>query len=202
MSRRRLRGSLTRQRAIRSRTLAGRGRRQLRQVGLAREDQTERLGDRLAVEQPRAGEHLVEHDAEGPDVGALVDGLAARLLGRHVGGGAEDHAGRRHGGRGDGRRVHGVARRADRGLGAQRLGEAEVEHLDGAVVADLDVGGLEVAMDDALLVRGLERLGDLAGDGQRLGQRDRAAGHEHGRDRRRRPAPSPARGRRLASSTP
>ena len=35
--------------------------------------------------------------------------------------------------------------------------------------------GLEVAVDDALLVRGLERLGDLPGDGQRLVERQRAA---------------------------
>ena len=36
-----------------------------------------------------AGEHLVEHAAERPDVGALVDRLTARLLGTHVGRGAE-----------------------------------------------------------------------------------------------------------------
>ena len=33
-----------------------------------------------------ARQHLVEHDAEGPDVRTPVDRLAARLLGRHVGG--------------------------------------------------------------------------------------------------------------------
>ena len=33
---------------------------------------------------------------------------------------------------------------------------------------------LEIAMDDALLVRGFERLGDLPRDRQRLVQRDRA----------------------------
>ena len=33
-----------------------------------------------------------------------------------------------------------------------------------------DIGGLEVAVDDPLLVRGVERLGDLARDGQRLGR--------------------------------
>ena len=37
------------------------------------------------------------------------------------------------------------------------LGKAEVEHLHGAVVLDLDVAGLEVAMDDAGVVRGVER---------------------------------------------
>ena len=52
------------------------------------------------------------------------------------------------------------------------LGEAEVEHLDLAVRRDLDVGGLEVAVDDALLVGFLERLGDLLRDGERLVDRE------------------------------
>ena len=53
-----------------------------------------------------------------------------------------------------------------------RPGEAEVQHLDRAVLAHLDIGGLEVAMDDTLLVRGFERVGNLPGDGQRLVERD------------------------------
>ena len=53
------------------------------------------------------------------------------------------------------------------------LGEPEVQHLHRAVRPDLDVRRLQVAMDDALLVRGLERVGDLPGDGQRLVERDR-----------------------------
>ena len=50
----------------------------------------------------------------------------------------------------------------------QRLGEPEVEHLDRAVRLDLDVRGLDVPVHDPLLVRRLERVGDLPGDGQRL----------------------------------
>ena len=38
------------------------------------------------------GQHLVEHAAERPDVGALVDRQSARLLGTHVGGRADDGA--------------------------------------------------------------------------------------------------------------
>ena len=56
-----------------------------------------------------------------------------------------------------------------------RFGQPEVEHLHRAVGADLDVRGLEIAMDDALLVRGFQRLGDLLRDRQRVGERDRAA---------------------------
>ena len=55
-----------------------------------------------------------------------------------------------------------------------RLGEAEVQDLHGAVGPHLDVRGLQIAMDDALLVRGFERLGDLRRDRQRLIERDRA----------------------------
>ena len=59
---------------------------------------------------------------------------------------------------------------ATRSSGVERFGEAEVEHLHDAVRRDLHVGRLEIAMDDAFLVRGLERLGDLAGDGEGVGQ--------------------------------
>jgi hypothetical protein len=55
-----------------------------------------------------------------------------------------------------------------------RLGQAEVEHLHRAVLAYLDVGRLQVAVDDPLLVRRLERFGHLPGDRQRLLDRDRS----------------------------
>ena len=40
--------------------------------------------------------------------------------------------------------------------------EPEVEHLDGAVVTHLDVAGLQIAVDDPLTVRRLQRVGDLS----------------------------------------
>jgi hypothetical protein len=53
----------------------------------------------------------------------------------------------------------------------QGLRQSKIEHLHGAVVAQLDVRGLEIAMDDALLVSRLQRLGDLTGDRKRLIER-------------------------------
>jgi hypothetical protein len=51
---------------------------------------------------------------------------------------------------------------------------AEIQHLHGAVGAELDVRGLQIAMDDPLLVRRFERVGNLPGDRQGLIDRDRA----------------------------
>jgi hypothetical protein len=65
-----------------------------RPVRLSFQDPGQNLGDVAAVECPFAGEHLVEKASERPDIGALVDRPAGRLLGAHVGGGAQDHAGR------------------------------------------------------------------------------------------------------------
>jgi hypothetical protein len=48
------------------------------------------------------------------------------------------------------------------------LRDAEVEQFDDAVGRHLDIGRLEVPVCDPLLVRRLESLGDLAGDGQRF----------------------------------
>ena len=55
------------------------------------------------------------------------------------------------------------------------LGEAEVEHLDGAVSPQLDIGRLQIAMDDAARVRRFQRLGNLPRDLHRFNDRDRAA---------------------------
>ena len=103
----------------------------------------------------------------------LSTALPRACSGRHVGGGAEDHAHLRRTcavNVGELREVR--RRRGSRRV--HRLGETEVEHLHRAVGADLDVGRLQIAMDDALLVRRLERVGDLARDRQRVG--DAAAG--------------------------
>ena len=57
----------------------------------------------------------------------------------------------------------------------RELREAEVQDLHGAVRRDLDIRGLQIAMNDSLFVRGFERFGDLLRDRQRLVDRDRPA---------------------------
>jgi hypothetical protein len=52
--------------------------------GRALDDRQEDAGPGLAVVGRAGGEQVVEHRADGVDVGALVDGGAAGLLGRHV----------------------------------------------------------------------------------------------------------------------
>ncbi len=90
-----------------------------------------------AGEGALAGEHLVEHGAEGVDVGASVDPFTADALGGHVGRGAGDHAGPGHG------------QLAGEPGGA---GDAEVEDLDelgvGGALCEEDVLGLQVAVHD------------------------------------------------------
>ena len=110
------------------------------------------------------GEHLVQQAAERPHVGAPVHRLAEELLGAHVLRRADDGAGA-----GDAQLV----RVDERALVRRVPRDAEVEQLDAPAGDDLHVGRLEVAMDDLGLVRRLERAGDLRGDGERFGERDR-----------------------------
>ena len=93
----------------------------------------------------------MQHDAERPDIGAAVDRLALGLLGSHVRGSAEDHAGLRRG-HAEGGRLGGPAARSAF-LRLRYLRESEVQHLDRAIGLDLDVGGLQIAMGDAFFVR-------------------------------------------------
>ena len=80
-----------------------------------------------------------------------VERLSFRLLRRHVGRAPHDHAGgclrRRH--------RRGIVWTFD------ELGQAEVQHLDAAVVLQHHVGRLEIAMDDVRGMRARKRLRDL-----------------------------------------
>jgi hypothetical protein len=88
----------------------------------------------------------------------VVDRFTARLLGRHVRERPEYGADVGEDGEGGG---VGVVRGRER---RPLPGEAEVEDLGVAVFGEEDVLGLEVAMDDPLVVSGGEAVGDLAGD--------------------------------------
>ena len=135
----------------------------------------------VALEWTRAGEHLEQHHTKGPDVAALVRRFSLGLLWRHVSRRAEDHTGRRHRWGGDGRGLGQLRRRTHRPSWLRHLGQAEVQYFHRAVVSDLDVRRLQVAVHDPVLVRGLERVGDLAGDGQRFVDRERTAGNAIGK---------------------
>ena len=108
---------------------------------------------RIPLKGRRAGQHLVKHDAERVDVAARINRALFALIWRHI------------------------ARRADNDvLAGQRdaaiqvlanLSDAEVNDLDPvrvAVITDDDVVGLDVAMNDAHGVRGVERATDLSED--------------------------------------
>ena len=94
-----------------------------------------------------AGQALVEDAAQRVDVRALVERVARDLLGSDVLEGAHDLARDRHAGQRPG-----------------ALGQAEVREiavLTSRRLGDEDVRGLDVTVDEALLVRRVERLGDL-----------------------------------------
>jgi hypothetical protein len=100
----------------------------------------------VARERPDAVQRLVQRDAEPELIRARIDvGRAGVLLGSHVRRRPEGHPGDRH--RAGGRRLDAVAisgrRRRRRGRDQR---EPEVADPDGAVAADQEVVGLDVAM--------------------------------------------------------
>ena len=105
----------------------------------------------VAAERAAACGNFVQDDAERKQIRALIERFPSHLLGRHIG---------RRADRGSrvGQRRH---RRRRRGLVVDELGDAEVEHLHVAARRNDDVGGFQVAMDDAPGVRRLERVGEL-----------------------------------------
>ena len=95
--------------------------------------------------------------------------------GRHVGGGAENDAAQCHRGTGNRRRIPTGPRSGPRSLiPIERFRQTKVEHLHRAVVAELDVRRLQIAMDDAAIVRRLERVAICRAIADRFLERDGA----------------------------
>ena len=145
-------------------------RRHAAQIRLLHDHRRQRVADVFALEQPLAREQFVQHHAEGPDVGALV----APALPRACSGAMYAAVPRimpacvmpmvSVGEFSDCRWV---------AAPAFRFASPKVQHLHRAVGLDLDVAGLQIAMRDALVVRGFERIGDLARDAQSFIERHR-----------------------------
>jgi hypothetical protein len=104
---------------------------------------------RLTGEGRLPGEHLVQDDAERVDVGAGVDGSALGLLRGEVRDRSQD------------------GRRSGKGVGARGPSDAEVHHLHVARRREHDVPGLDVPVDESVVVCELQRrrhpLRDLRG---------------------------------------
>ena len=116
--------------------------------------QIEQLTPALRDDRQLARECLVHENAERVDVRLRDDVRADALLRRHVLG-----------------RTQRVARLRER-LGSRELAHAAVEDLRRAVVAEEDVAGLEITMDDPFLVRSRERPAHADEDGDRKPRRD------------------------------
>ncbi len=104
-----------------------------------------------------ARQHLVEHDAERPDIGLVVDLLSPRQLGRHVGDGADRGAGLGH------------------SLGACELGQTEIEDLHDVALGNQQIGRPDVPVHDARIVRFCEPRCYLYGHLDGVCHGDRAA---------------------------
>ncbi len=106
----------------------------------------------LGIQRQRAGQHLVEDHPQRIDVGAGVHVQPAghRLFGGHVLGRADHRPGLRK-------------QRVLRKRLVDRLGDPEVDHLGHRLAVyqlHQHVRRLEIAMDDPLLMRVLDRLAD------------------------------------------
>src|SRR5262249_57434166 len=107
--------------------------------GIDGEDRVHRLDRAAAIEEVAAGKHARENEPAGEDVGAMVDDLAADLLGRHVLRRAGDLAVHGDGG------VIGTVLGRD---GGALVREPEIQKLDETFARDHYVAWFEIAMHD------------------------------------------------------
>src|SRR5690606_11265962 len=125
--------------------------------GFAKKDRSAEIEEIDTVEWKPPGDETIENDAQRVDVASRIHPvlLAANLLGRHVVRRSDDDAG------------------AHPGL-FERPRETEVGEKRAAVAIEEDVRGLDVAMDEALPMRVLESLRNVADDAHALFDRERS----------------------------
>jgi hypothetical protein len=125
------------------------------------EDARRERGRVTPDERAFACRELVQQHPEGKEVRAVIDGRSLQLLRRHVRHRPDDGTfGSQRGGAGADVRL---AVGAEQAAGRQ-LREPEVEYLHPAFGHDHHVGGFEIAVDDALLVRRSERVSERDAD--------------------------------------
>ena len=121
---------------------------------------------RVATKRKYARGHLIEHYAKGKNVTASIEILAAHLLGGHVSHGA-------NGGSGTGEVVgvdthsHGSVGGGggtDTRLGVDHFGEAKVQDFGVAALGNEDIGGLNVAVQDAFGMGSVKGIGEVDGN--------------------------------------
>ena len=137
----------------------------LHREGRLLEVRVDQFGNIFAVEGGVAGDGLVENAAERVEIGAVIDGQALELFGRHVMDRAHE-------------RIQVVDRLRLRRV--EILGEAEVENLDleergGRRARDHEVAGLEIAMDEAEGMRRDDGLEALLRKAEKILELERAA---------------------------
>ena len=121
------------------------------------------------LERLASADELEENAPEGEEVGALVHGFRANLLGRHVAGRSEERPGLRS--PGESRCSRPTRRRSRAGV---ELREAEIEDLHVPVGGHEEVLRLQIAVQDSLFVGRREAAGDLGHPVERAALRHRA----------------------------
>jgi hypothetical protein len=128
---------------------------------IAAEDCAHRVGMGGARERAPARKHLVKDRAEAENIRSVIGRKPANLLGRHVPDRTEHHARRRPAL--DRQRGRLPGRLPGRITGRRQFGDSEIENLDATVAGDEHVLRLEVAVDDALVMRGGQTARELRG---------------------------------------
>ncbi len=124
-------------------------------------DRSQDLGAAFALVKWFASEHLVQHGAEGPNIGAWIDRLTLGLLRSHVGRSAHNHAAAR------------CVRRQRCGASQssslfERLRQPEIQEFHAALGGEFHIRGLQIAVDNTLGVSIPQRRHYLTGNSNHL----------------------------------